>query len=62
MITLSQIYQFSKANNLSEDTDIFYILSQMQLEYKVMPTQAIQDIPSASEIEYSTQDLLDLFS
>lgn len=62
MITLSQIYQFSKANNLSEDTDIFYILSQMQMEYKVMPTQAIQDIPSASEIEYSTQDLLDLFS
>lgn len=62
MITLSQIYQFSKANNLSEDTDIFYILSQMQLEYKVMPTQAIQDIPSASKIEYSTQDLLDLFS
>lgn len=62
MITLSQIYQFSKKNNLNGDTDIFYILSQMQLEYKVMPTQAIQDTPSASKIEYSTQDLLDLFS
>lgn len=62
MITLSQIYQFSKENNLNGDTDIFYILSQMQLEYKVMPIQAIQDTPSASKIEYSTQDLLDLFS
>ena len=62
MITLSQIYQFSKKNNLNGDTDIFYILSQMQLEYKVMPTQAIQDTPSVSKIEYSTQDLLDLFS
>ena len=62
MITLSQIYQFSKENNLNGDTDIFYILSQMQLEYKVMPTKAIQDTSSASKIEYSTQDLLDLFS
>ena len=62
MITLSQIYQFSKKNNLNGDTDIFYILSQMQLEYKVIPTQVIQDTPSASKIEYSTQDLLDLFS
>lgn len=62
MITLSQIYQFSKENNLNGDTDIFYILSQMQLEYKVMPTKVIQDTPSASKIEYSTQDLLDLFS
>ena len=34
MLTLSQIVQYVKTNNIDDNTDIFHILSQMQLEYK----------------------------
>ena len=66
MITLSQINQYVKANNIDDDTDIFSILSQMQLEYKENPSKRVaknlSPTPSATKIEYSTQDVLDLFS
>ena len=66
MITLSQINQYVKANNIDDNTDIFSILSQMQLEYKEdtskRVTKNISPTPSATKVEYSTQDLLDLFN
>lgn len=71
MITLSQINQYALDNNIGDDTDIFSILSQMQLEYRNTFNQRIVDkvspTPSTSrmdlnKVEYSTQDVLDLFS
>lgn len=66
MITLTQINQYVKANNIDDDTDIFSILSQMQLEYKENTSKRVaknvSPTPSATKIEYSTQDLLDLFN
>lgn len=66
MITLSQINQYFKANNIDDNTDIFSILSQMQLEYKENTSKRVarnvSPTPSATKIEYSTQDLLDLFN
>lgn len=65
MITLSQINQYVKANNIDDNTDIFSILSQMQLEYKEDTSKRLAEniftAPSATKVEYSTQDLLDLF-
>lgn len=72
MLTLSQVNQYALDNNLSDDTDIFSILSLMQLEYKEDATlrsvESISPTPSAPRtnsfdmVEYSTQDVLDLFS
>lgn len=66
MITLSQINQYVKANNIDNNTDIFSILSQMQLEYKENTSKRVaknvSPTPSATKVEYSTQDLLDLFN
>lgn len=66
MLTLSQIIQYVKANNIDDNTDIFHILSQMQLEYKENSskrvTKNVSPTPSATKVEYSTQDLLDLFN
>lgn len=66
MITLSQINQYVKANNIDDNTDIFSILSQMQLEYKENISKRVaknvSPTPSATKIEYSTQDVLDLFN
>ena len=66
MITLTQVNQYVKTNNIDDNTDIFSILSQMQLEYKENPskrvTKNVSPTPSATKIEYSTQDLLDLFN
>lgn len=66
MLTLSQIVQYVKANNIDDNTDIFYILSQMQLKYKENTSKRVaknvSPIPSATKIEYSTQDVLDLFN
>ena len=65
MITLSQINQYVKTTNIDDNTDIFSILSQMQLEYKENPSKRLAEnifpTPSATKIEYSIQDLLDLF-
>lgn len=62
MITLSQVNQYAMDNNLDDNTDIFSILSQMQLEYKVISPIIERTTPTASKVEYSTQDVLDLFS
>ena len=66
MLTLSQIVQYVKTNNIDDNTDIFSILSQMQLEYKENPSKRVaknvSPTPSATKVEYSTQDLLDLFN
>lgn len=66
MLTLSQIIQYVKANNIDDNTDIFHILSQMQLEYKENSSKRVaknvSPTPSATNVEYSTQDLLDLFN
>ena len=66
MLTLSQIIQYVKANNIDDNTDIFSILSQMQLEYKENISKRVaknvSPTPSATKVEYSTQDLLDLFN
>ena len=62
MITLSQVNQYAIDNNLSDSTDIFSILSQMQLEYKAISPIMEKPTLTASKVEYSTQDVLDLFS
>lgn len=66
MITFSQINQYVKANNIDNNTDIFSILSQMLLEYKENTSKRVaknvSPTPSATKIEYSTQDVLDLFN
>lgn len=66
MLTLSQIVQYVKTNNIDDNTDIFHIISQMQLEYKENTSKRVaknvSPTPSATKVEYSTQDLLDLFN
>lgn len=65
MITIKDICQYAKDNNLSDNTDIFFILSSMQLDYRVKLSTSIVDktsITHIDKIEYSTQDVLDLFS
>ena len=62
MITLSQVNQYVSTNGIDDSTDIFSILSQMQLEYKVISPIIERTTPTASKVEYSTQDVLDLFS
>lgn len=62
MITLSQVNQYTRDNNLGDSTDIFSILSQMQLEYKAISPTIEKPMLTASKVEYSTHDVLDLFS
>lgn len=59
-------------NNIGDDTDIFTILSQMQLEIRKNDLHTASNClsypPSSSVtdnnllVEYTTQDVLDLFS
>ncbi len=62
MITLAQVNQYVNINGINNNTDIFSILSQMQLEYKTISPVIEKPILTASKVEYSTQDVLDLFS
>ena len=62
MITLSQVNQYVSTNGIDDSTDIFSILSQMQLEYKTISPIIEKPMLTASKLEYSTQDVLDLFS
>lgn len=62
MITLSMINQYASTKGIDDSTDIFSILSQMQLEYKVISPIMEKPTLTASKVEYSTQDVLDLFS
>lgn len=62
MITLSQVNQYVSTKGIDDSTDIFSILSQMQLEYKEISPIIEKPTLTASKVEYSTQDVLDLFS
>lgn len=62
MITFSQVNQYVNASGIDDNTDIFSILSQMQLEYKAISPIIEKPIITASKVEYSIQDVLDLFS
>lgn len=62
MITFSQVNQYVSANGIDDSTDIFSILSQMQLEYKAISPIIEKPILTASKVKYSIQDVLDLFS
>lgn len=64
MITLSQVNQYAVDNNLGDDTDIFTILSKMQLEYKKdIPLRKVKNSsPTASHTEWTTEEVLELFS
>ena len=63
MITLSQVNQYAMDNDLGDDTDIFTILSKMQLIYEnTIPQGNKAPISVDSHIEWTTEDLLDLFS
>lgn len=62
MITLSMINQYASTKGIDDSTDIFSILSQMQLEYKVISPIMEKPTLTTSKVEYSTQDVLDLFS
>lgn len=62
MITLAMVNQYVSINGIDDSTDIFSILSQMQLEYKAISPIIEKPTLTASKVEYSTQDVLDLFS
>lgn len=62
MITLAMVNQYVSINGIDDNTDIFSILSQMQLEYKAISSIMEKSTLTASKVEYSTQDVLDLFS
>lgn len=62
MITFSQVNQYVSASGIDDSTDIFSILSQMQLEYKAISPIIEKPILTASKVKYSVQDVLDLFS
>lgn len=62
MITLEMVNQYISTNGIDDSTDIFSILSQMQLEYKTISPIMEKPTLTASKVEYSTQDVLDLFS
>ena len=62
MITLAMVNQYVSINGIDDSTDIFSILSQMQLEYKAISPIIEKPTLTTSKVEYSTQDVLDLFS
>lgn len=71
MVTLNNVNQYALENNLGDDTDVFYILSLMQLDVKEKELPAISNslsLPSppatdfSTLVEYTTEDLLNLFS
>lgn len=62
MITIAMVNQYVSTNGIDDNTDIFSILSQMQLEYKAISPIIEKPTLAASKVEYSTQDVLDLFS
>lgn len=69
MITLNMVNQYALDNDLGDDTDIFTILSQMQLEYTDTFKRIADGVSSSAsgmdfldKVEYSTQDVLNLFN
>lgn len=63
MITLSQVNQYAMNNNIGDGTDIFIILSHMQLIYEnIVPSRNKAPISVDSHIEWTTEEVLALFS
>ena len=63
MITLSQVNQYAMDNDLGDETDIFTILSKMQLIYEnPAPSRNKAPISVDSHIEWTTEEVLELFS
>lgn len=63
MITLSQVNQYAMDNDLGDETDIFTILSKMQLIYEnTVPLRNKAPISVDSHIEWTTEEVLELFS
>lgn len=60
MVTLQDINQFAVSHKIGSNTDIFSLLSMMKLEAR--KAEAVNPSPTALKVEYTTQDLLDLFS
>lgn len=64
MLTFQQVLDFVNKKNINKDTDLFSILSLMNLEFKESSNQRSVDLDSSlsnNKVEYSTQDVLDLF-
>lgn len=64
MLTFQQVLDFVNKKNINKDTDLFSILSLMNLDFKESSNQRSVDLGSSlstNKIEYSTQDVLDLF-
>lgn len=64
MLTFQQVLDFVNKKNINKDTDLFSILSLMNLDFKESSNQRFVDLGSSlstNKIEYSTQDVLDLF-
>lgn len=63
MITLQDINQFAVSHKIDSNTDIFSILSMMQLEVrKVEVITPTVFSPPTNKVEFSIQDVLDLFN
>lgn len=57
------INQYALDNNIGDDTDVFTILSRMQLEYNTKPLQVVREVsPTVSHIEWTTEEVLELFN
>lgn len=63
MVTLQDINQFAVSHEIDSNTDIFSILSMMQLEVRKVEviTPAVLS-SSDNKVEFSIQDVLDLFN
>ena len=63
MVTLQDINQFAVSHKIDSNTDVFSILSMMQLEARKVEviTPAVLS-SSETKVEFSVQDVLDLFN
>ena len=63
MVTLQDINQFAVSHKIDSNTDIFSILSMMQLEVRKVEVITPTVLSSSdNKVEFSIQDVLDLFN
>lgn len=63
MVTLQDINQFAVSHEIDSNTDIFSILSMMQLEVRKVEVITPTVLSSSdNKVEFSIQDVLDLFN
>lgn len=63
MVTLQDINQFTVSHEIDSNTDIFSILSMMQLEVRKVEVITPAVLTSSdNKVEFSIQDVLDLFN